>query len=419
MRPELKELRDRLRLPVWHRADIDAEIASHLEEAEAELRAQGQDADEARKAALERFGDLGALGQSLYAIHHGWTGGATVRRRFLKTVLTGALLVLAVVLIAVALAGTGAFMVLEGAAASRIATVLVVAWLLLVPGCAAGILWRLGGGKPPPPAPTLVFLTLGTALTALARSVPSSSWLHSSRWLFHPVVMGLAVRDVILLGASNAWGVWLGVLAGRRLGGHASALRLAMVSLVMAALASSAVSLRDRLLPDHGIRRVLSRYGSARDERRYADVAALLTPQYLHRELGSPPYVPKLRAAFDKEWSELDPGRRSMFCLHVPTATHVTNGTRWARVQYHYKTNTMLGGFRFTWDVTMQPWGRTWRIADMHLLEKDGPWIGEGFRFEQGPAGTVRLLSVPAGWRTVINRPGRGNKARDVPRRAE
>jgi len=87
VRPELERLRDRLRLPIWHRADIEAEITSHLEDAEAQLRAQSQDADEARKAALECLGDLGALGQSLYAIHHGWTGGATVRIRFARLVL--------------------------------------------------------------------------------------------------------------------------------------------------------------------------------------------------------------------------------------------------------------------------------------------------------------------------------------------
>lgn len=90
MRPELLPLRRRLRLPFWHRDDIEAEIGSHLDETEAELCAQGRGEAEARRIALERLGNLDAVGESLQAVHHGWTGGATVRRRFAKVLLAAA-----------------------------------------------------------------------------------------------------------------------------------------------------------------------------------------------------------------------------------------------------------------------------------------------------------------------------------------
>jgi len=87
MRFDLSRLRNRLRLPFWHRDDIEAEIESHLEDVEADLRGQGQGEAGARQGALERLGDQESLGDSLQAIHHGWKGGATVQHRLVKLVL--------------------------------------------------------------------------------------------------------------------------------------------------------------------------------------------------------------------------------------------------------------------------------------------------------------------------------------------
>jgi len=95
VRPDLSRLRRRLRLPFWHREDIEAEIASHVQDVENETRAQGTDDAEARRAALERLGDLNSLGDSLQAVHHGWIGGATVQRRFARILFVAALVVLA------------------------------------------------------------------------------------------------------------------------------------------------------------------------------------------------------------------------------------------------------------------------------------------------------------------------------------
>ena len=101
MKQGLRELRRRLRLPFWHRADIEAELAAHLQEATAELRAQGNEAPEAEQAALARFGDLNSLADSLQEIHSGWTGGATVQQRFVKH-LTLAVIVVCLIAIPVA-----------------------------------------------------------------------------------------------------------------------------------------------------------------------------------------------------------------------------------------------------------------------------------------------------------------------------
>lgn len=86
MRRQLSVLRKRLRLPFWHRADIEAEIAAHLLEAAADLREQGNDDTAAQQAALARFGDLHTLADSLQSIHSGWTGGTTVQQRFGKVI---------------------------------------------------------------------------------------------------------------------------------------------------------------------------------------------------------------------------------------------------------------------------------------------------------------------------------------------
>ena len=45
--------------------DVDDELAAHLAEREAEYRRRGMSADEARRRALERFGDLGAVHATL------------------------------------------------------------------------------------------------------------------------------------------------------------------------------------------------------------------------------------------------------------------------------------------------------------------------------------------------------------------
>jgi hypothetical protein len=87
-----------LRLPFWHRRDIEAELASHLQEVAAELQVQGMEEEEAQAEARQRFGELGGISESLQAIHQGWIGGATVQQRFVK--------VLTVVVIAVCLLAT-------------------------------------------------------------------------------------------------------------------------------------------------------------------------------------------------------------------------------------------------------------------------------------------------------------------------
>lgn len=84
MKQGLRELRRRLRLPFWHRADIEAEIAAHLQEAAADLREQGVSRDEAKSIAVQRLGDIAELAASLQEIHRDWFGGATVQQRFTR-----------------------------------------------------------------------------------------------------------------------------------------------------------------------------------------------------------------------------------------------------------------------------------------------------------------------------------------------
>jgi hypothetical protein len=85
MKTDLAGLINRLRLPSWQKADIEAELAAHLQEAAADLRVQGLGEAEAQTAALARFGDLDSLAESLQAIHQDWKGGATVQKRFFRT----------------------------------------------------------------------------------------------------------------------------------------------------------------------------------------------------------------------------------------------------------------------------------------------------------------------------------------------
>jgi hypothetical protein len=83
---EFSEFRNKLRLPSWQKADIEAELAAHLQEAVADLRAQGKGEAEAQTVALARFGDLGSLAESLQEIHKDWKGGATVQTRFFRSI---------------------------------------------------------------------------------------------------------------------------------------------------------------------------------------------------------------------------------------------------------------------------------------------------------------------------------------------
>jgi hypothetical protein len=98
---EFSEFRHKLRLPSWQKADIEAELAAHLQEASADLRVQGRGEAEAQTAALARFGDLNSLAESLQEIHQDWKGGVTVQKRFFRTislVVIAGVLLLAVIL---------------------------------------------------------------------------------------------------------------------------------------------------------------------------------------------------------------------------------------------------------------------------------------------------------------------------------
>jgi hypothetical protein len=86
---DLRPLRERLHLPFWHRADIEQELCSHLDEVTDELMAQGVEPGEARRQAAKRLGDLTHVGEELQAVHHGWMGGDTVRARLTKLVFAG------------------------------------------------------------------------------------------------------------------------------------------------------------------------------------------------------------------------------------------------------------------------------------------------------------------------------------------
>jgi hypothetical protein len=92
MKTDLAGLINRLRLPSWQKADIEAELAAHLQEAAIELRAQGVGEAEAQAAALARFGDLESLAESLQEIHKNWKGGTTVQQRLVKKLVLGVIL---------------------------------------------------------------------------------------------------------------------------------------------------------------------------------------------------------------------------------------------------------------------------------------------------------------------------------------
>jgi len=270
------------------------------------------------------------------------------------------------------------------------------------------MLWGLGGGKAPRPVPTLIALALAAGAIALVWTDFLEPWSDQRRWLFRFMIPGIALRDVLLGGVSNAWTLWLGMLVGRRFGGRASAARLAAVAFLAIALVGAAWFWRDRLFPDHAIRVLVMRYAEARQENDYARIIPLLAPRYLHREFGSPPYAPKLRAAFERERKEMG-ADRSFFCLHGPVKVGAVRGTDMLRaeVAYHYNgADSIEAMTRWTWQMTFEPWHRGWRIADMRLTPTpETTWEALGFEFAQGPGGTVHFFGPPHHWQ--LRKPAR------------
>jgi len=58
-----------VRIDSRDRSSIDRELRSHLEDHESELRRRGLDEDEARREAIEAFGDPHAIARDLYIVH--------------------------------------------------------------------------------------------------------------------------------------------------------------------------------------------------------------------------------------------------------------------------------------------------------------------------------------------------------------
>jgi len=159
---------------------------------------------------------------------------------------------------------------------------------------------------------------------------------------------------------------------------------------------------RERLFPSYGAYETLHRFEVARMDRDYAAAVACFAPEYLRRELGSPPYVGKYRRACEGEAASLGAGASTNFCFHLPMRSERVPGTnaRQVRIQYHYKTLDTLGAMRWSWFVIIQPRGLTWRIADMRLdRDRNRGQFGDDIEFAQGPAGTVEVLTVPEGWK--------------------
>jgi hypothetical protein len=195
---------------------------------------------------------------------------------------------------------------------------------------------------------------------------------------------------------SNAAMLLLGMRAGARVAGRAKRVHLVIAALLAALLLGGAWLWRDRVFAHFAVRSLVMRYAVARGNLRCADVGQCLTPEYLRRELGSPPYEPKLRQAFKAERARLDPGGKALFCLHAPGRLRRLPGTSALRaeVAYHYNgSSDRLGALhQRMWEITLVPWGRTWRIADMRLMQEGIP---PEFKVAQGPAGTLRILSAP------------------------
>lgn len=274
-------------------------------------------------------------------------------------------------------------------------SIALVAWLPLVPGFAAGLVWGVGGGRAPRPKPMLLILAIATAILIpmwVAELVPQvKQWLLDIRF----PVRGLPqVPSLIVV---NAWTLWLGVLAARRSGGRAAPVRMVGVALLLAVILGGASLWRERLFPEYGIWHLLDRYETARVNRSYADAVACFTPEYAERELGSPPSVSKYRAACQREQASLGATEETRFCFDAPTTYERVAGTdaREVTIRYNYQTLDELGVVPWTWHFTIEPRGRTWRIADMRPDAEEVRSYRSALKFTFGPAGTVRLLSAP------------------------
>jgi len=266
------------------------------------------------------------------------------------------------------------------------------AWLLLMPGFAAGLCWGLGAGRTPRPELTALVLVILAAVLGLSLAVASVPW---SRRYLELLDWWSAVR---LAGAwltvfvPNAWALWFGAWAGRRLGrGRLSPVRVAAIALIIAAFTGTAWSFRPRLLPDRPICGLVFRYGEARTDGRYGDAVACFTPEYLRREFGAPPYAPKMREACQRQAADLGESDRRL-CVHYPGHSERIPGTdmRRGHVTYHIGPR-----YDWSWDVTYEWTDRGWRIADMRLdLERS--YAPEGRRHVQGPGGTGCVVNLAA-----------------------
>jgi hypothetical protein len=266
-----------------------------------------------------------------------------------------------------------------------------VLWIVVLPGATAGVAWGLGGGGVPRRRTALLVLALTTALAGLLVAAMPSAWLRNCLR-----VLGLwrAVSAPLAVAVGNVWALWLGILAARRIGrGRARLALVTALALVLAVVFGESRIWRERLFPNYGIHRLLRRYDTARQERDCAEALTCFAPAYLRRELGAPPWEPKYRAACEREQTSLGADDRTLFCFHEPMRFRRVAGTRNRRLRfsYHYKTNNQLSGYRWGWQVTVEPHGRIWVIADLRP-DRDSEFLCREFGFTRGPAGTVRAL---------------------------
>jgi len=292
-----------------------------------------------------------------------------------------------------------------GAEATVMAAYLVCG--LFAPGFAAGLVWAANRGRAPRPALTAAILAVGVVLLAVLGAV---GWLYArfpgvfraNPWLpIHEALRSLR-PEFVVLAVANAWAGRLGIVAGRHLRSPVAARRLTSASLVIALLLGGAWFWRERLFPAYGVWHLLHRFEVARREGDYATAVTLFTPQYLTRELGSPPFAPKYGQACRREQANLNSDDRTNLCFHYGSSPrlHSVAGSNCRRVQlqYHYKNSPYdrLSPVRWTWDVLVIPRGCVWLIADMRLnRERTREFFGEDYEFTQGRAGTVNLLSAP------------------------
>jgi hypothetical protein len=281
-------------------------------------------------------------------------------------------------------------------------------WLGLVPGLVAGLLWGMGGGSGlrSLAAVLVVSFAAGVLAWVLVSVVQGviSHWRSLSPYSFFRLGRFSPLSGLILAFlATNLCSLWFGILKGRRISGRVAPSRVAVIGLVIAAIFGGAWLSRVRVLPGYGAWHVMYEYQGARYDRDYARAVRCFAPEYLQREFGSPPYAGKYRRACEGEAVSLGADERTSFCFHLSTHSGPVAGsnTRRVRIQYHYKTLDILSSaMRWTWFVTLKPKGLTWRIADMRLdRARTREWVGDDIEFAQGPAGTVRVLDVPEGWK--------------------